>query len=385
MSMDIDEIMQININQIPDYLKDSELYKTFQENDYDDDYDEEQTIPISQQYFKQNNNIETEDDLIWYLHTIRYWMLNEDKVDYSIIFNFVVNNEHLDYDFIKNTFFDLKIAQEIYFLGRLIFPKRKKKHNEDEVIQFKRFEKKHLEIFKSINKSTIGKNFDDIFEIWKREYDLIHKAIIEDYIHIQNYILYESSCPKLIYNYLYEYVHNKETNFYNLYIIEIIKNKYTHLYIFLINHYASIFNLFELYTLHIYIQKIPALILQSLIKYNCVNEFKYTLKHIFPISIVNVSYTNSILIECVKYENLEILLYLFEEYTTIKISDYYFKIVIKSCCKSKKMEFIDKICTSDVIIENFKNIENIKAEFISEVNSDSDSDSDYIDSDIEPI
>ena len=89
MSIDIDEIMQININQIPDYLKDSELYKTFQENDYDDDYDEEQTIPISQQYFKQNNNIETEDDLIWYLHTIRYWMLNEDKVDYSIIFNFV--------------------------------------------------------------------------------------------------------------------------------------------------------------------------------------------------------------------------------------------------------------------------------------------------------
>lgn len=385
MSIDIDEIMQININQIPDYLKDSELYKTFQENDYDDDYDEEQTIPISQQYFKQNNNIETEDDLIWYLHTIRYWMLNEDKVDYSIIFNFVVNHEHLDHDFIKNTFFDLKIAQEIYFLGRLIFPKRKKKHNEDEVIQFKRLEKKHLEIFKSINKSTIGKNFDDIFKIWKREYDLIHKAITDDYFHIQNYILYESSCPKLIYNYLYEYVHNKETNFYNLYIIEIIKNKYTHLYIFLINHYASMFNLFELYTLHIYIQKIPALILQSLIKYNCVNEFKYTLKHIFPISIVNVSYTNSILIECVKYENLEILLYLFEEYTFLQSSDYYFKIMIKFCCKSKKMEFIDKICTSDVITENFKNIENIKAEFISEVNSDSDSDSDYIDSDIEPI
>lgn len=391
MSIDIDEIMQINKNQIPDYLKDSELYKTFQENDDDDD--DEQTIPISQQYFKQNNNIETEDDLIWYLHTIRYWMLNKEKVNYSLIFNFVFHNELLDYDFIKNTFFDLDIAQEIYFLGRFIFPKHKKKHNEDEVIPFKRSEKKYLEIFKSINKSTIGKKIDNIFEIWKREYEFIYKIIEEDYIHIQNYILYNSSCPKFIYNYLYEYVNNKETNFYNLYIVEIIKNKYMNLYNFLINKCAYVLNTY----IHNTLNKIPTLIINSLIKYNCVNEFKYTLKNIFPMTnkkhykYINSKfiYTNSILIECVKNENLEILLYLFEEYITLRISDNYFKKTIKYCFKFKKMDFMDKICTSDVITQNFKNIENIKTIYNSDSDSDSDSDdaaiSDNIDSDIETI
>ena len=86
----------ISIKDIPDFLRDSQL---FQNLESDDDFE------ISNQYFKNNLDINSIDDFFHLLDTLRYWGI--DKIPFEI-YDYIINNKII----LKSKFIILK---EIFF------------------------------------------------------------------------------------------------------------------------------------------------------------------------------------------------------------------------------------------------------------------------------
>jgi hypothetical protein len=105
--------MIINLNDIPKYFEESDLYKrSILTNTYE--------IDIDVQFTKFDEKIENSDDLCYFLDTIQYW--NFTKHNYPIeIFSILDKNKLQDFLYkyeIKNKYSDLGIIDEISFIHK---------------------------------------------------------------------------------------------------------------------------------------------------------------------------------------------------------------------------------------------------------------------------
>ena len=103
----------IKINEIPDYLKNSEFYLAL---DINDEKENDNAIVIPSINFKKKCKVRNFDELVNILHTLRFWMVKYEDYPYHNIFSFVRKNKDLNYDFIYNTFFDMPFVKEIKLL-----------------------------------------------------------------------------------------------------------------------------------------------------------------------------------------------------------------------------------------------------------------------------
>ena len=175
-----------------------------------------------------------------------------------------------------------------------------------------------------------------------------------------NFLLTESTCPKIFFNYIQE--NNKKNssiffsdNFYELYIIDIIRNKYTDLYLYLINKYKVLFDLISYDA-----SNIKETILIELIKNNCNDAFKYTINNVFSISSI-ISYKDNTRVtnHCIEHDNLELFLFL---YNYLDFNKRDIKNTIMRCLNNDKKEsFLDKIKSTGVIA-NFETMINTEKE-----------------------
>ena len=79
--------MEIELNQdnIPEFLKDSQLYKNF-------DFTDEDSIKIPTKYFKSDTSVNSFEDLINLMHVNRFWMVEDTQFE---IYDFVLNNKKI--------------------------------------------------------------------------------------------------------------------------------------------------------------------------------------------------------------------------------------------------------------------------------------------------
>ena len=98
--------MYVNLNEIPEYLKNSELYRNFLENSDGNDI-----ITINPNHNVKDIIINSFEDLCNYLDIYRYWMLD----DYikELFYNYVKNNQVVDIDYLKSEFYQLDIIEEL--------------------------------------------------------------------------------------------------------------------------------------------------------------------------------------------------------------------------------------------------------------------------------
>ena len=99
--------ISISKNIIPEYLKKSNLYNTICSLDEENNNFE---MSIDRKYFKENSDINSLEELTELLHVLRYWMVNETPFN---LYNFVNDNDKLDYSSIYETFGDFYIINEI--------------------------------------------------------------------------------------------------------------------------------------------------------------------------------------------------------------------------------------------------------------------------------
>ena len=105
----------VDCYNLPDYIKESELYKQLKQDD-DDDFE---AFPIPKKYAidLHNYKINTIDDFDKLLDVLRYWMVNRLP---NNIYRFINDNYKLDYDNIFKKYYDFDLCQEIkYFVGLL--------------------------------------------------------------------------------------------------------------------------------------------------------------------------------------------------------------------------------------------------------------------------
>jgi len=83
----------LTINDIPNYLKDSELYKNIESDD---------SFKVPEQYFKKELVINTFNDFVLYLAIFDYWMLGKYPNE---IYIFIINNkDKINIDLLKEQF-----------------------------------------------------------------------------------------------------------------------------------------------------------------------------------------------------------------------------------------------------------------------------------------
>lgn len=92
--------MEISLNNIPEYLKKSKLFKSFEENSEENDY-----IIINPKHNKKDINVQSFEYLCIYLDIIRYWMI--DNFPKNILYDYVRNNKDIDINYLKNNFPEL--------------------------------------------------------------------------------------------------------------------------------------------------------------------------------------------------------------------------------------------------------------------------------------
>jgi len=83
----------LTINDIPDYLLDSELYKNIESDD---------SFEVPEQYFKKELEINTFDDFVEYLVIFDYWMI--DKYPNEIYIFIIDNKDKINTDLLKEQF-----------------------------------------------------------------------------------------------------------------------------------------------------------------------------------------------------------------------------------------------------------------------------------------
>lgn len=100
--------IELTEDKIPQFLKNSDLYKTLE---FDDSFEDSFKIP--NKYFRESTKVESLEDLSDLLQVLRYWLSEEKPFD---IYNFVYNNPDLDYSEISEEFSKMKIIDEISLL-----------------------------------------------------------------------------------------------------------------------------------------------------------------------------------------------------------------------------------------------------------------------------
>ena len=103
-------MQEVKLNNVLEYLINSPLYKTFQDNEEND------PIQISSKYYKKNTEVNSLEDLYYLFHTLRYWLVEDNDYPYQNIFTFVQNNKELDYEPFYKTFFDIPFIEQIKIL-----------------------------------------------------------------------------------------------------------------------------------------------------------------------------------------------------------------------------------------------------------------------------
>ena len=109
----------IKINEIPDYLKNSEFYLNLEITNNDSN-----TIVIPAINFKQDCKIRNFDELIKLLHTLRFWMAPIEDF-YCVIFDFVKMCNVIRYAELYEIFSDIEIINDIKYLHQIYFIERK--------------------------------------------------------------------------------------------------------------------------------------------------------------------------------------------------------------------------------------------------------------------
>ena len=94
------DFIEIQIDNIPEYLKKSGLFKVFNE-----DLDEENNkIKVPKRNFKEDETVNTFYDLENLMHTYRYWMIK--KFSLKKIFDFVSKNKNYNYSSLIKEFYN---------------------------------------------------------------------------------------------------------------------------------------------------------------------------------------------------------------------------------------------------------------------------------------
>ena len=94
--------MNIKIENIPSFLKSSNLYRSFEE------FDDNIIVPFK--YFTNEISIKSKEDLSNTLEILRYWMV--DTTPWAI-YEYFITNSNVDYTDIIEKFYDLFIIEEI--------------------------------------------------------------------------------------------------------------------------------------------------------------------------------------------------------------------------------------------------------------------------------
>lgn len=108
------DFIEIEIADIPEYLKKSNLYEVFNENLGQDN----DKIHVPKKYLKENEKIDSFFDLENLLHTYRYWMIK--KISYKKIFNFVSKNKNHNYSsLIKKFYKEFPFIIQLSYLSKV--------------------------------------------------------------------------------------------------------------------------------------------------------------------------------------------------------------------------------------------------------------------------
>ena len=83
----------LTINEIPDYLHESDLYKNIESDD---------SFKVPEQYFKKEMVIYTFDDFVSYIRIFDYWML--DKYPKEMYIFIIKNKDNINMDILKEQF-----------------------------------------------------------------------------------------------------------------------------------------------------------------------------------------------------------------------------------------------------------------------------------------
>lgn len=105
-------MIEVNLNDIPKYLIESELYNTL----LDECQNDNKIVNIPEQNFKQDETLNNLNDFENLLQTYRYWIVK--KYSRSKFFNFVFKNRDLDYsNIISNFSVEFPMMKEIHYLS----------------------------------------------------------------------------------------------------------------------------------------------------------------------------------------------------------------------------------------------------------------------------
>ena len=106
-----EEFIEIKISEVPYYLKKGDFYRTLIDNDNNDN----DTITILKKHYKYSLLVESIEDLIHLLHTLRFWMIDYEDIPYELIFDFIKRSSLpiSDANKLKKVFFDFPFIHEI--------------------------------------------------------------------------------------------------------------------------------------------------------------------------------------------------------------------------------------------------------------------------------
>ena len=228
----------MNLDDVPNYLKNSPLYLSFLENQKDDN----EEIFIEDRFLKDNFELNNLNDLENLLDTLNFWLIEDEKIPYYEIFLFVKNNKKIyEFDNIINKFFNMKV---ILGISNLYFSKNKDLlYNiikTDDIYLYKYYKKLRFKYKPSLlNKSFIVGNC--AFEIFKYEFNKIFNKndinyVLNIYDSSNNYIYNEkirdiffrefkkcNNKSKII-PYIFDYLKNLNINNYIIDVILLTKN-----------------------------------------------------------------------------------------------------------------------------------------------------------------
>ena len=101
--------IELDKNNIPEFLKGSLLYENF-------DFTDEDSVKIPSKYFKSDTTVKSFEDLIHLLHVNRFWMVENTQFE---IYDFIIkNNNKLNYSIIYEEFDGMRAIEEIKILNR---------------------------------------------------------------------------------------------------------------------------------------------------------------------------------------------------------------------------------------------------------------------------
>jgi hypothetical protein len=227
----------MKLDDVPKYLKNSPLYISFLENQEDDN----EEIFIEDRFLKDNIELNNLSDLENLLHTLNFWLIEDEEIPYYEIFLFVKNNKKIyEFNEIIYKFFNMKV---ILGISNLYYSKNKDLlYNivkTDDIYLYKYYKKLRFKYKPSLlNKSFISGNC--AFKIFEYEFNKIFNK--NDIYYVLN--IYEISNDIHIYNnrirdiffrefkkcknktkivpYIFDYLKNINIRYIDCYIIDLI-------------------------------------------------------------------------------------------------------------------------------------------------------------------